>query len=188
MLPYRPIAVLLGLLLACPAIAAGAEPVRESPKWRDARGQAIPQSAARGSVRGFSGNLLVTSDADWQEKWDTPPEVVPHFTEVEEVRLGGTLTVLGFVSNPALDANGHADVACDFDMLRPDGSSSTSGRDLPCLKGPLSGAPTQVYLTRAILGFLAESTDPRGRWTVRITFKDRQRQVELPLQTSFVFK
>lgn len=174
---------LMALGLVQPAWTA--EP---APGWRTPDGKQVPETDAMRTVQGFSGRLLITSDSDWQEKWDTPAEHTPVFNQADEVGTGGTLTLLTFLANPKVGADGMTDVACDFVMLRPDGSASTGAKDLPCFKVKLEGDPTHVYLSTTNLQFLAEPGDPPGRWTFRITLKDRLRGVEVPLSASFSLK
>lgn len=109
--------------------------------WIDGDGKAVPQTDAMKSRDGFAASLLVTSDADWRAKWETPADTTPNFTEASDVRLGGELFVLTFLSNPQLDEDGAAKVHCDVRMLRPDGSTSADERDVPCFTARLPVHP-----------------------------------------------
>ena len=82
------------------------------------------------SKKGFGGWVIVTSDKDWEEKWNTPPENVPRFNEAVNVNYGDSLTTLTFIINPALDAVGEANVLCDIQVVRPDNSFSVDLRKL----------------------------------------------------------
>jgi len=175
-------ATLIALALALPGAACA------QAGWIDREGNRLPQTESMRTVQEFSGRLLITADGDWQEKWDTPAEHTPTFTAAEEVSSGGTLTMLTFLANPKVGADGMTDVACDFLMLRPDGTASTGAKDLPCFKVKLEGSPAHTYLTTTNLQFVAEPGDPPGRWTLRVTLKDRLRGVEVPLSASFVLK
>ncbi|MBF6023127.1 hypothetical protein [Lysobacter niastensis] len=156
--------------------------------WRDMEGNALPETSASKSKDGFSATLLVTPDQDWQEKWNTPPETVPHFSTATEVSEGGELYILTFLANPKVDEAGMVDVACDFVVSRPDGKPSVEERDMPCFNGNLSTTPTSVFLSTASLKYVAEPSDPRGTWKVDVTVKDRVRGVAIPLHTSFVVR
>lgn len=153
------------------------------------QGNPVPESDSSKSRGGFSATILVTPDQDWQEKWDTPPETVPHFSTASEVGPDGELYILTFLANPMVDeSSGMTDVACDFIVLRPDGSDSVRELDMPCFKVKLPGDPRSVYLSTASLKYIAEPSDPRGTWLVMVTVKDRLREVEVPLRTSFVVR
>jgi hypothetical protein len=154
--------------------------------WRDMQGNPLPETAASKSSKGFSGSLVVTPDRDWQEKWNTSPETVPHFSEAKRAKAGEELYILAFLSNPGVDSAGMANVTCDFIVARPDGSRSVDEMDAPCFVTELTTEPTQVYLSSVWLKYVAEPSDPRGSWTVSIVLKDKVRGVELPLETSFV--
>lgn len=153
--------------------------------WINGDGKAVPQTDAMKSSDGFAASLLVTSDADWRAKWETPPESTPSFTEASEVHLGGELFLLTFLSNPQLDENRVPKVHCDLRMLRPDGSTSVDERDVPCFTAALPGPPTLLYMTSVQLKFVAEASDPKGTWTAQVVVRDLLRNVSLPLQARF---
>ena len=173
-------AALLALLFLAPPACA-------QMGWQDAQGNAVPDTDQVKSRDGFGASLVVTSDKDWREKWDTPPETTPHFTQAKEVTEGGELVILTFVTNPALDALGQTDISCAFEINRPNGRQTVEPEQ-PCLKERLKGDPKNVYMTGAHLSFRTEPTDPRGTWEVRIIVKDRIRNVALPLRATFVVK
>ncbi|TAH45022.1 MAG: hypothetical protein E6R11_04230 [Rhodocyclaceae bacterium] len=125
-------------------------------------GNPLPETEARLSRDGFSASLVVTSDRDWQAKWETSPETVPHFTEANEVSKGGELSILTFLANPLIGPSGMTDVACDFIVTRPDGSKSINELDMPCFNFELKTNPKNVYLTAASLKHIAEPSDLRG--------------------------
>lgn len=169
------------LLIACPAVLA-------QDGWHDALGHAIPDTSFRKSVSGFGGMLMVTPDADWQQKWETSPDVVPRFTTAESVSRGQKIFVLPFVSNPGLDDSGQANVTCDIDVIPPDGKNPSHHPDAVCLRGKLSGDPRYTYLSPSVVEFVGDPGDPSGKWVVRVTLKDQVRHVVIPLETSFVLK
>ncbi len=156
--------------------------------WRDRQGRPVPDSDSRKAVNGFGGWLLITSDADWRAKWETQPDVVPSFKEARTVGMGKQIFALTFFTNPQLNAAGDADITCDIDLLRPDGTSSFHRTDTVCFKGNLKGKPDYLYLSAPVIGFVGEKGDPLGEWRVNITLKDNLRRVSLPLKTSFVLQ
>ena len=91
--------------------------------WRDKSGNSIPDTPDRKSENGFAGWLVVTPDQDWKEKWETPPETIPHFSEASTVRVGEQLFTLIFFANPAEGDDGIAEVKCDI-------KSGSAGRQL----------------------------------------------------------
>ena len=44
--------------------------------------------------RARSNFLLATTDEDWKEKWNTPPDTAPHFTMAETVPYDKKITIL----------------------------------------------------------------------------------------------
>ena len=139
--------------------------------WINGAGKAMPETDAMKSSGGFAASLLVTSDADWQAKWETPPETTPGFTQADEVHPGGELFLLTFLSNPQLDENRVPKVHCDLRMLRPDGTTSIDERDVPCFTAALPGPPTLLYMTNLHLKFVAEASDPKGTWTAQVVVR-----------------
>jgi len=154
--------------------------------WIDRQGNPIPDTAAQKSVQGFGGWVLVTPDADWEEKWNTPAEATPHFSEAKTVGRGERVFVLIFFANPQLNRDGSADVTCDIDVTRPNGTSSIHQTDAVCFRGPLNSDPHHTYLSGPVIGFVGDPGDPLGEWLVRVTVKDNVRHVSVPLKTSFV--
>jgi hypothetical protein len=170
------------LLATFAAVASAEEPLR-----KDEHGNPAPNTEFRNATNGFGGWLVVTPDSDWQAKWETSPETVPRFNTAETVKRGGELFILIFFSNPKLSDNQTADVTCDIDVTRADGSSSIHQIDAVCFRGELK-TPSRIYLSAPIIRFIGEPKDPAGKWVVRVTLKDNVRHVSLPLKTSFMLE
>jgi len=154
--------------------------------WKDPLGRIQPDTESRKAANGFGGWLLVTADSDWETKWNTQAETVPRFSEVRQTERGQPLYALTFFSNPKLTANGDADISCDIDLRKPDGSVSYQQTNATCFKGVLRGRPGYLYLSAPVVRFIGEQDDPHGEWQVRITLKDNVGRIQLPLQTSFI--
>jgi len=173
----RTLSVFVLLLISCIAFAQEG--------WRDPQGHATPDTDSRKSVSGFGGWVVVTSDADWQTKWETPSSTVPRFTEAKSVSRGNRVFVLTFFANPKLNSAGEANVTCDIDVTRPDGTTSTHQTDVVCFRGVLKTDPHYTYLAAPVIGFIGDPGDPAGVWVVQVTLKDNIRHVAVPLKTSF---
>jgi hypothetical protein len=156
--------------------------------WTDAQGTRVADVPARKSIKGFGGWLLVTSDQDWEQKWNTHSGGPPQFTEATTVRKGSRIFVLIFFANPALSKAKEANVLCDIEVIRPDKSYSQRQREVVCFMGALDGPPTNLYLAVPVIGFVGEDTDPPGRWTVRVSVKDTIRGVKIPLEANFTLQ
>ena len=184
----RPLLALLFLAAAAPALA-------QTFVWKDGQGHPEPDSAARKTVSGVGGWLLVTSDQDWEAKWNTPNMTIPAFTEASTVTVGKRVFILAFVANPTPSKQGEVNVTCDFEIERPN-HLITHQHDIECLTGKLLNCSTAqllgsegtLYLTKQIVGFVGEKDDPQGKWIVRITIKDLNRPVNIPLETSFTLQ
>lgn len=156
--------------------------------WRDRQGNPTPETEARRSLNGLGGWLLVTSDEDWREKWDTPSDTVPNFKEVNTLRKGDKAFVLAFFANPKLAPDGQVDITCDLDATRPDGTTSIHQTDVTCFRGTIKGSPYNMYLSAPVIGFVGEASDPTGTWIIRVSLKDNLRKTVLPLKTSFTLE
>lgn len=153
--------------------------------WRMSDGSKAPNTKNQKSISGFGGWLLVTPDKDWEEKWNTPKENIPHFAEAEEVELGEELTILPLFANPKLDENKNFSILCDIKIIKPDGSFSINEVDVPCAQGVLETDPMSIFLTQTVIKYIGEKGDPYGVWTVYFNMKDVFRNIEVPLETSF---
>jgi hypothetical protein len=169
------------LLMAVPGIA-------QENSWKDIQGNPVSERASRKSANGVGGWLLITSDDNWEEKWNTPSETIPQFTEAHTVGVGKRLHILTFVGNPGRSVDGTAHVTCDFSMQKPDGTFEVQKQNMDCLTGVLLGSNRTLYLSRLVLGFAAEKTDPVGKWTVRVTINDSIKQASIPLEATFVMQ
>jgi hypothetical protein len=174
------LSVLLLFLMAVPA--AG-----DDLFWKDSQGSHMPDTIFRKSVSGVGGWLLVTSDDDWEAKWNTSPDTVPRFNEAHNVVVGKSLHILTFIGNPMQSSTG-AHVTCDLSMQRPDGTYSIQKQNLECLTGSLSGTQSTIYLSRLVVGFVGEKSDPLGKWIVRVTIEDLVKHVVIPLEKTFVMQ
>jgi hypothetical protein len=145
-------------------------------------------SEARGEAKGFSGLLLLTPDADWQQKWETASDSVPHFQEAREAKIGQQVFVLLFFSNPRLNPSRLADVTCDFDIARPDGTLALHRAGEVCFRGMLQGDAHNVYLSGPVIGFTGDPGDPLGEWTVRATLHDNLRKVSVSLRAPLTLR
>jgi hypothetical protein len=167
-------------------LATLAIPVFGQEGWKDQSGHLTQNTESRNSVNGFGGWLVVTSDADWKAKWLTPSDTVPHFTEAKNVARGKEIFVLTLFANPLLDSNGDANITCDLDVTRPDGTSSIHQVGAVCFQGKIKEAPTHLFLSAPVIGFRGDPDDPSGKWVVHVTLKDNVRGAIVPLQSSFV--
>ncbi len=173
---------LISLFLTVFLVSIGAA---QETGWRDEDGNPVPDASNVKGSEGFGGWLLVTPDKDWEEKWLTPRETAPRYSEASTVRVGEQLFTLIMFANPKTDSTGIAEVRCNLRVIRPDGSFSVDLSDQQCFKGPLAGHPHDVRLTDLVLGFTGEPDDLRGVWVTEVTLVDVVRSVRLDLRTSF---
>ena len=144
-----------------------------------------PQTESRKVKDNFAAWLLITPDCNWQQKWDTPPDVVPHFNEVGTVKKGQEIVILSFYVNPKTDTSNNAHVLCSLKVTRPDGTQSINQENIVCIKDILKGSPYNVRLSPAVLKFIGKEEDPIGIWIVEVKFDDVIRNVSLNLKTQF---
>jgi len=168
-------------------LAASAPALAQTWFWKDRHGNPIPDTPSQESVNGVGAWLLVTSDEDWEAKWNTPKETIPSYTEASTVTVGKHVFILAFVANPTRSSQGDVNVTCDFETERPN-HVVTHQSDIECLKGKPLGSERTLYLTKQIVGFVGGKEDPKGKWIVRITIKDLNRPVNIPLETSFTLQ
>jgi hypothetical protein len=173
--------------LACLGLLAAPATGAQEVGWIDESGNPAAPTASQGSIEGFGGWLLVTSDGDWAERWTNPAGSAPSFTEAGTVRVGEEVFTLVMFANPAVDADGNATVLCNLRVTRPDGTLSIDEKEATCFRGKMA-EPMALYLSELVVGFVGEPRDPRGEWLVEVRLNDVTRKVELPLRTSFVLE
>jgi hypothetical protein len=136
-------------------------------------------------ANGLHGMLILTSDKDWQQKWDTPEKTIPKFNTSSELYIGETLSVLGFVSNPKLDDKGEVNIHCGLQLVTPTGKVVVSQTEIPCMTGKMTGKAANVYMLPAGAAVMAELTDEEGNWTAHYRITDKNRQTTIELKSSF---
>lgn len=144
-----------------------------------------PDTEFRKIKNDFGAVLLVTPDTDWRQKWNTPPDTIPRFREAKTVKLGEQLVILTFFVNPKTDAERNVNVVCGIKVTRPNKTISVNERNIPCMRGPLTGNPDYIRLSPAVIQFIGERTDPLGKWLVEVDIEDVNRKTILHLQTHF---
>ena len=178
---YRLLPLVAALqILSLSPISAAAQDV-----WHTPDGKAIPETPSRKVRNGFGVSLVITADADWQAKWDTPSHETPNFTGTDTVRTGGRLAILTFVVNLKPDSRNNLNVVSHIQVTRPDGSSSVNAPGLRCLAGKLMGPATNVRLCEAVIQFSADPGDLTGAWKVKVTVRDENRPIEVPVEGTF---
>jgi hypothetical protein len=164
------------LVLSLPAFGEG---------WTDHYGYPLPDTENKKTIAGFSGWLLITSDPDWKEKFDSAESVLPQLTTVNEIGLGEKITILTLYKNPQTDTQNRIDLTCDLKITRPDGTLSSDETDLECASEELIGSADTIRRTYLVIDFIAELTDPYGIWIIEIILKDRNAKIEIPLKERF---
>lgn len=156
--------------------------------WHTQDGKPVPDTDSMKSLKGFGGAILVTPDADWKEKWNTPAENRPSFRHASSVEYGEHVTILTFYSNPQPDKDGTVHVLCDIKLTRPDGSVPVDTKGTECAPNKLQGSRFNTRLTYAVIEFIGEDGDPPGVWRVEVSLTDKNRNVTLPLKAEFTLK
>lgn len=176
-----PVALLL-------AISFSSIAQEKSGAWRSKDGGIFPETPSRGSVGSMGGMILITPDQDWKEKWNTPKETMPQFSQASEVSLGDSIFLITFFGNPSTDDAGRSKLYCDFSLVRPDGTTAAERQDLECFPLEVAIERNITYMTNVTIEFKAEPKDQKGQWTYRTILKDRITGLELPLEAKFTVK
>jgi hypothetical protein len=176
--------LIISLLLVIAAAIGASASAGDELGWRDEKGRQVQNTDVRKAISGFGASVIITKDADWEEKWNTPAANTPKFTTVDKLKIGEQGTILIFFANPKLDSSGSVDVTCDIKITRPDGSI-TENSGLKGFTGKLMGPPGNTFLTESIIRFVGEPSDPLGEWVIDISVRDNIRQVTVPLKLRF---
>ena len=154
--------------------------------WRNKDGKIDPNSDNMKSIKGFGGWLLITSDADWEEKWNTPTYVSPNFNEASNVSYGQKLTILTFFINPKVSDQGTINITCGVKITRPDNKVSVDNQNIECLKDIVIENPGNVHLSPIVIDYIGEEGDPPGEWIVEVNINDINRGASIPLRNTFI--
>lgn len=178
--------LLLLITLSFPIITlANLETRPDEGGWVNKDGTRVDNSDNMKSINGFGGWLVVTPDKDWVQKWETPTENIPYFSEASEVNYGEELTILPFFINPKVNSSGEINIYCHIKITKPTGIASIDQGNIPCATGKLQGAPRNIRLTTTVIKYIGEAKDPPGTWTVEFTITDNNRNISVPLMTKF---
>lgn len=156
--------------------------------WKDGNNAPATDTESRRSVDGFGGMMMITPDADREEKWNTPSDTSPFFNRANEAKVGETIYILSFFSNPKSNPLHVVNISCDIQIIQPDGTVAMTEKNRPCFHGVLGGTPEMIYMTNATVSFMGEEKDPKGVWTVKIAMKDQLRTEPVMLTQSFTLK
>jgi len=156
--------------------------------WLGLQRNTWPQTDYRKTKNDFGGWLLVTSDLNWQKKWETHPDTVPIFNETTSVKVGKKIVILSFFVNPKTNKSNEAHVLCDIKVTRPNNTISVNYKGITCIQGKLKGNPEYIHISPAIINFSGETTDPLGTWLVEVVINDVFRGTVLNLKTSFILE
>ncbi|MCP5076242.1 MAG: hypothetical protein GY947_23470 [Rhodobacteraceae bacterium] len=135
-----------------------------------------------GEKDGFRALTIITVDENWQEKWDTPPDVIPRFKTSSKLGVGDAATLLVFFAN-AHTENGIAKITCDLLLSKPDGTELNRGPEI-CGEGKMEGRPENLRLTGLQVRFEIDEDDPVGVWNFEIGVRDEVRGSRVPLTIS----
>lgn len=136
----------------------------------------------------FAAWLLVTPDSDWQEKWSTPPDTVPRFSEANALKVGEQVFILTFFVNPKTDNHNNAKVLCSLKVTRPDSSVAVEQTSIPCLVGEMKGNPNYIRMSPAVIQFIGLESDPLGEYVVEVGVSDIFRETTLELEAKFTLE
>ena len=150
-------------------------------------GQPVPDVPNQKSRDGFGAQLLViTHFPEFIKEWTTsPPEHVPHIPAVSKSKRGEALAIVLCFGGCKADTSGHCNAVYDLTIVRPDGSTMHSFPDLELWK---QEAPPYLQLGSAVPQVKFDRTDPAGRYHIRAVVRDKNRHVELQLETTLDVK
>lgn len=117
----------------------------------------------------FSAKVLVVTDPDWQEKWQSPAP--PSFTSADVISRGQAVHIMTFFVGAELDSAALAHVRCELLIEGPKGKVELDQKDMPCLDGPVFNS-RKIHLSPAVVKFWGAAKNASGVWTVRARARD----------------
>ena len=153
--------------------------------WVTKDGKPVPNTDNMKSIKGFGGWLIITPDKNWAEKWETPSDTTPYFSEAQTVEYGEQLTILTFYINPLKDKSGHVNIVCGIKITRPNKTTSIDNQNIQCINGEFKGNPRSVYLSPVVIKYSGDAGDPTGDWLVEVVLTDKNRGARVELKSKF---
>lgn len=169
---------LLILLISLPCSA-------EQGGWTDREGNPVENKTSIKSQNGFGGWLLVTSDHDWQKKWNTPEDTIPHFTETDRLHRGEKISILPLFINAQVNDNNEILLTCDITIMNPGNEVTFAQQDLECFNEKRKGHPRNVRMVYTVIDIIADDNEPAGIWHVFFNINDKNSDRSVQLHTQF---
>ncbi|MFI0843348.1 hypothetical protein [Mesorhizobium sp. IMUNJ 23232] len=158
------------LILASGMAAAGVLAPVAVPLQGTAVAQSDPPPALQTRDGELSTVVLITSDADWLEKWNTPTSNIPQFKTASQLKAGQTATLLIFFSG-LVPAEGRLKALCTIEIRKPNGVTDGLPESV-CYDQMSLGQRKNVLLADARVEFKVEADDPEGLWLFRVVLWD----------------
>lgn len=174
-----PMVSLLVLLLAGTPLFSKNDPST----WRQ-DGKPAPAAPNRAEKDGFGVELFLITDARFFDDWKKPetPVIEPAGKVMRDVPVYAVL----LFADPGIDkTTGNPDVVYEFILRDPSGKIVEDNKDLVCWQGEFPTIPHNLQLAQSHAAILLENGDPLGKYTVKLVVKDRVKNVELTVSSTF---
>ena len=136
----------------------------------ESAGQSALPSTMHNRDGEFTSVILITSDPDWLQKWDTPSSTIPQFNVAPTLKAGDTAAVLILFSGLS-EAGGRLKLMCDIEIRKLDGVTQKVPEAV-CYDEPSIGQRKNVLLGYVRIEFKVQSDDPPGFLEFRIKLRD----------------
>ncbi|HSS26684.1 MAG TPA: hypothetical protein VLL50_01915 [Usitatibacter sp.] len=151
-------------------------------QWMDPQtAKPLPDLEWRKTVEGLGGMLVLTKDYEaFMKEWTgTGESAVPSLHPATAATRGESVTAIVFFSGCA-DAGKPCELAVDFRVLKPDGSSYGNIPNVAAFKGTIPKR-NMVMVTKATVRLKIEQKDPLGEYTILATLRQAgtKRSMEL---------
>lgn len=154
--------------------------------WRDKDGKPLTETPQMKSKGGFGAEIILTADLDFYEKWAKPEP--PSISAVSSVKHGQKIIPIILFANPMKNKDGYAKINFDLEIIRPDGSISSSHPNLVAMEGPYNGPTMNLQLASTKIIWNADPGDPKGLWIFKVKITDQVRKVSLNLESQLIIK
>lgn len=129
-----------------------------------------PRASSSGAQPAIGAHAIITTDADWLEKWQRPS--IPSFSSPDSVPRGKPHFFIVFLNQPAPDASGVAHVSCDVKVQDPHGKVVIDSKGMKCFEQGNLRDPRAILLSKVAVRAVGEATDPLGTWRYSATARD----------------
>lgn len=180
---------LLSLLLGCSTISfsngLNVDGGKTYTNWVDQNNNQISDIKDMENKNSLSGLFLITPNLNWYEEWQKPGKARPAFEQTNTVKIGESVSLLSFFSNPSINDKNEYSINCNLKIRNSKGEILIDGEVAPCSSGKKEDKMNSIFMTEIPLNFTPTKEDPTGEWNVTLKITDNIKNNSVLIEETF---